>query len=154
MKPVIPFLSCFICIQLFACNHNNNELTSTPNNVLNTDSMKLKITIGQTVLTATMYDNPTSADLISLLPLYLTLQDYAATEKISDLPRKLITKDAPAGYKPSAGDITIYAPWGNLAIFYKDFSYSSGLIVLGKIDGDMSVLKQPGSVQATMELIR
>jgi hypothetical protein len=154
MKRVIAFLSCFICIQLFACNNNNNELTSTPNNVLNTDSMKLKIAIGQTVLTATMYDNPTSADFISLLPLTLTLQDYAATEKVSDLPKKLTTKDAPAGYKPSVGDITIYAPWGNLAIFYKDFSYSSGLIVVGKIDGDLSVLKQPGSVQATMELIR
>jgi hypothetical protein len=154
MKRIIALLSCFICIQLFACNNNNNELTSTSNNVLNTDSMKLKITIGQTVLTGTMYDNPTSADFISLLPLTLTLQDYAATEKVSDLPKKLSTKDAPAGYKPSVGDITIYAPWGNLAIFYKDFSYSSGLIVVGKIDGDLSVLKQPGSVQAIMELIR
>ncbi len=44
------------------------------------------------------------------------------------------TKDAPAGYKPSVGDITFYAPWGNLAIFYKGFSYSNGLIVMGKID--------------------
>ena len=50
--------------------------------------MKLKITIGQNVLTATMYDNPTSADFITLLPLTLALQDYAATEKVSDLPRE------------------------------------------------------------------
>ncbi len=43
--------------------------------------MKLKITIGQTVLTATMYDNPTAADFIALLPLTLTLQDYAADKR-------------------------------------------------------------------------
>jgi hypothetical protein len=72
---------------------------------------------------------------------------------VSDLPKKLTTQDAPSGYKPSVGDIAIYAPWGNLAIFYKDFSYSSGPIVVGKIDGDISVLKQPGSAQATFELI-
>jgi hypothetical protein len=115
--------------------------------------MKLKITIAQDVLTASMYDNPTAADFISLLPLTLTLQDYAATEKVSDLPRKLTTQDAPEGYKPAAGDITFYAPWGNLAIFYKGFSYSSGLISIGKMDGDMNVLKQPGTVQSTIELI-
>jgi len=115
--------------------------------------MKIKITIGPTVLTATMYDNPTSADFISLLPLTLMLQDYAATEKVSDLPRKLTTEDASAGYQPSVGDITFYAPWGNLAIFHKGFSYSGGLIMMGKIDGDMRVLKQAGTVQATIELI-
>ncbi len=89
--------------------------------------MKIKIAIGQSMLTATMYDNPTAADFISLLPLTRTLQDYAATEKVSDLPGKLTTDDAPAGYTPSVGDITFYAPWGNFAIFYKGFSYSSGL---------------------------
>jgi hypothetical protein len=115
--------------------------------------MKLKISIGPTTLIATMYDNPTAADFISLLPLTLSLQDYAATEKVSDLPGKLTTAHAPEGYKPSVGDITFYAPWGNLAIFYKGFSYSSGLISIGKIDGDMNVLKQPGAVQATIELI-
>jgi hypothetical protein len=118
----------------------------------NTGSMKITITIGSSVLTATMYDNPTAADFISLLPLTLTLQDYAATEKVSDLPRKLTTEDAPAGYEPSVGDITFYAPWGNLAIFYKGFPYSSGLISIGKIDGDLNILKQPGPVQASIEV--
>jgi hypothetical protein len=38
------------------------------------------------------------------------------------------------------GDIAYYAPWGNLAIFHKDFGYSDGLIILGKIDGDVDAL--------------
>ena len=103
-------------------------------------AMKIKLSAGDTVLTATMHDNPTSRDFMSLLPLTLTLKDYAATEKVSDLPRKLSTQGAPAGSDPAVGDITLYAPWGNLAIFYKDFGYASGLIILGRIDSGIDQL--------------
>jgi len=37
------------------------------------------------------------------------------------------------GYDPVPGDILIYAPWGNISIFYKDHGYSNGLIYLGKM---------------------
>jgi hypothetical protein len=104
--------------------------------------MQIKISTGNAVLTATMLDNATSRDFMSLLPLKLTLKDYAGTEKISDLPRKLSTQGAPSGSDPSVGDITLYAPWGNLAIFYKDFGYASGLIILGKIDSGVEKLAQ------------
>lgn len=77
--------------------------------------------------------------------------NYAATEKISYLPRKLSTAGAPAGSDPSAGDITYYAPWGNLAIFYKDFGYSRGLIQLGRIDSGIEALNVPGSLKVTIE---
>jgi hypothetical protein len=87
-----------------------------------------------------MENNPTTKDFLSLLPLSLTLEDYNRTEKISDLPKRLSLDNAPAGYKPAAGDITIYAPWGNLAIFYKSFSYSNGLILLGKIESNVEAL--------------
>ncbi len=104
--------------------------------------MKIKMTSGSAELTATMLDNATSRDFMSLLPMTLTLEDYAATEKVSDLPRKLSTQGAPPGHDPSIGDITLYAPWGNLAIFYEDFGYASGLIILGKIDSGIDTLSQ------------
>jgi hypothetical protein len=81
-----------------------------------------------------MYDNPTSRDFLTLIPLTLEFEDYAGTEKISYLPRKLSTQDAPSGSDASVGDFTLYSPWGNLAIFYKDFGYANGLIKLGKIE--------------------
>jgi hypothetical protein len=81
----------------------------------------------------------------------LTLEDYAATEKISDLPRRLSTEGAPAGSDPSIGDIAYYSPWGNLAIFYKDFRYSSELIKLGKIDSGVEALNVRGSAKVTIE---
>jgi hypothetical protein len=83
----------------------------------------------------------------------LTFKDYAATEKVSDLPRRLSTKGAPPGSDPSIGDIAYYAPWGNLAVFYRDFGYSDGLIKLGTIHSGVEVLNQPGPLRVTVELV-
>lgn len=116
--------------------------------------MKIKLTVGDKVLTATLIDSKTTRDFISLLPLTLTLKDYAGTEKISDLPKRLSTGDTPSGSDPSVGDIAYYAPWGNLAIFYRDFGYSSGLVILGKIDSGIETLNVPGSVRVMIEFIK
>ena len=69
-----------------------------------------------------------------MLPITVNLEDYANTEKIFYPDRKLSIEGAPAGFKPSSGDITYYAPWGDIAIFYKDFGYANGLISIGKIN--------------------
>jgi hypothetical protein len=116
--------------------------------------MKIRIKVGDTALTATLIDSQTSRDFISLLPLTLTLKDYAGTEKISDLPKRLSTEGAPSGSDPSVGDIAYYAPWGNLAIFYRDFGYSSGLVILGKIESGMETFNVPGSLKVRIELIK
>jgi hypothetical protein len=54
-----------------------------------------------------------------------TLDDYAATEKIAYLPKKLSAAGAPAGADPTVDDIAYHGPWENLAIFYKDFGYAN-----------------------------
>ena len=81
-----------------------------------------------------LFDNPTSRNLVRMLPLTLTFKDYASTEKIAYLAEELSKENAPDGYEPTAGDLTLYAPWGNLALFYRDFSYSRGLIPIGNIE--------------------
>ena len=117
-------------------------------------TMKIRITVGKEVLIATMLNTETSRDFISMLPLTLRLKDYSGTEKVSDLPRRLSTKDAPSGYDPSVGDIAYYSPWGNLAIFYKDFNYSKGLIKLGSFDGGIEKLAgRQGDFEAVLELM-
>ena len=113
--------------------------------------MKIRMDVEGRSIMATLDDNDTARDLASLLPLTLTLRDYAATEKISDLPRRLSTKGAPAGTEPWAGDVAYYAPWGNLALFYRDFEYSGGLIRLGTLDAGIEVLRLPGSLEVTFE---
>lgn len=79
--------------------------------------MKLKITIRDKTATAILYDNPTSRDFSAILPVTVKMDDYSNTEKIFYPSRKLSVKDAPAGFDRSIGDITLYAPWGNIALF-------------------------------------
>lgn len=135
-------------LQVKSYSDNVNEKTMN-----NSEKQKIKITVGETVLSATLNNSTTSRDFISLLPLTLTLEDYAGTEKISDLPKKLSTEDTPSGSDPSVGDITYYVPWGNLAIFYRDFGYSTGLVIMGKIDSGIDAFNVPGTVGVKMELM-
>ena len=113
--------------------------------------MKIRLTFNGQSITATLDDSPTTRDFISLLPLTLTFEDYAKTEKIAYLPRTLSEEGAPAGMDPSIGDITYYAPWGNLALFYRDFDYAKGLIKLGSLDEDTEAFNVTGSVTVSLE---
>lgn len=112
---------------------------------------KVLITADAKQITATFEDNATARDFLSLLPLTLSLKDYNNTEKVSDLPRRLTTEGAPEGFDPQVGDITIYAPWGNLAIFYRDFGYARGLVKLGRIDSVIEHLQRHDSVEVTIQ---
>ncbi|HDN9021822.1 TPA: cyclophilin [Aeromonas salmonicida] len=115
--------------------------------------MNIKMTIAGQIIMATLEESHSARDFFAMLPLTLPLEDYASTEKIAYLPRKLTTQDAPKGIDPDAGDITYYAPWGNLAIFYRDFGYSTGLIKLGRIESGLTHLTTTPSASITIEAI-
>ena len=143
---------------LFNNNENSSNVISNPVNStqsqnLEINNMKISIKVNEKILTASMIDCKATTDFISLLTLQLTLEDYTGTEKVSQLPKKLSTEESPAGSDPSIGDITYYAPWGNLAIFYKDFGYANGLIILGTIDNGPDAFNVNGSLNVTIDLI-
>jgi len=117
-------------------------------------NVKIRISVEGKSAVAALADSTAARDFLSMLPLTLTLKDYSRTEKISNLPRKLSIEGAPAGYKPCAGDISFYAPWGNLAVFYRDFRYSDGFVKLGRIYSGMDVLDSSDPITATIEQIR
>ncbi len=159
MKNVLYFaLAVAMALTHSACHADNTAPVYTPTAPQASPGeaarMKISLNVGDTRLTATLIDSKTTRDFISLLPLTLTLEDYAGTEKISNLPKRLSTEGAPSGSDPSVGDIAYYAPWGNLAIFYKDFGYSSGLVILGRIDSGTETFHVPGSVNVTIELVK
>jgi hypothetical protein len=49
--------------------------------------------------------------------------------------------------------IAYYAPWGSLAVLYRDFGYSEGLVKLGRIDAGVEALRRPGPLPVTIERI-
>ena len=70
------------------------------------------------------------------------------------LPQKLDVSDAPAGTGATAGDLAYYAPWGNLALFYKKAACAPGLVHLGRIDGDLGRLAQLTDGPVIIEQVR
>lgn len=130
--------------------NNNNEVPAqvTPYH------QRLKITVGDRELTAIIYDNVTSRDFIAQLPLTVDMDDYARSEKIFYPPQALSTSQRSAVADPAIGDINVYAPWGNIAIFYRNYTGSRDLIRIGRIESGMEVLSVPGKItQAIFELI-
>lgn len=115
------------------------------------NAMNIRLMIDGQPVTATLDDTPAARDFYALLPLTLTLNDYASTEKIADLPRKLSIQGTPDGVKPEVGDLTYYAPWGNLAIFYRDFGYAKGLVRLGHLHAGVEALMARGPLRVTLE---
>lgn len=121
---------------------NNNSSTS----------MKVNITVGSRTITATMEDNAAGRDFLSRLPLEVMLTDFAGTEKIFYPDPVLNIDGVTRGCAPAAGDITIYVPWNNVAIFYRNGSQSNDLIRIGRIDGDgISALNVGGNVAVRFE---
>lgn len=106
-----------------------------------TQSTKVKLIFNDNEVYALITNSNAGNDFLSLLPMNLKIEDFNGTEKISYLSRKLNTQNEPDGITPKAGDITYYAPWGNLAIFYKNFRYSNNLIYLGRFENISDISK-------------
>ena len=117
------------------------------------ESLGINIIVGDQTITATMEDNGAARDFLSRLPLEVTLEDYNnGTEKIFYPEPELSLDNTPRGCKPMAGDITIYEPWGNIAIFCREWPQSNSLIKIGHIDDNgIETFNVPGDIAVRFE---
>ena len=51
-----------------------------------------------------------------MLPLTITVREFAGREKIAYLPRRLRYRGS-RGSDPKNGDLIYYVPWGNLGVY-------------------------------------
>lgn len=118
--------------------------------------MRIRLTVGDTVLNATLDDNATVRDFVSLLPLRLHMNDLFQREKYGRLPRSLA-----AGGKPRSsyeiGNIVYWSPGPDIAIFYDHDGQSipaPGIVILGQIDSGADAFKTyDGTVDITIEAV-
>lgn len=81
------------------------------------------------------------------LPLSVSVEDYAGSEKIFYPPEALDTGDTPAAQGP-AGTLAYYEPWGNIAIFYGKCGGADGLYGLGRaVSGTEFIAGMTGEVK-------
>lgn len=133
-------------------NNNATVKDTTDENKTN----KMKITIGNTVLTATLVDNSSTEALkkvLSKAPLTIEMQDYGNMEKVGSLGQDFPRNDESITAK--AGDIILYQ--GNaLVIYYASNSWS--FTRLGKIDNvtqnELKEILGRGNVTVTLSLTK
>jgi hypothetical protein len=104
----------------------------------------VRFTSNTTSVDVTMVeDNPAVRDFLSMLPLTLTVEEFAGREKISYLPRELRHRGSP-GSDPESGDLIYFAPWGNLGFYYnaEGIGYSDDTIHLGTYDAPLDQLER------------
>ncbi|MDB5019806.1 MAG: hypothetical protein JWQ28_933 [Pedobacter sp.] len=122
---------------------NNNEITS------NRREGKMKIIVGSTVFTATLYDNQSVTAFKAMLPLTINMGDLNANEKFYYFNSTLPTS-ASAGGDIQVGDLMLY---GNncMVLFYKSFTTSYTYTRLGKIDNVSALITALGAVPVNVK---
>ena len=140
--------------------NQNSENEKLYNNNINEDDeenmekARIKLTVNGNEIFVRLDDNVASKELLEMLPLTLTFEDFNSTEKIATLPSELSTEGLPSGYTPKVGDFSYYALWGNLSIFYEDFRYSNSLYKLGAIESGTEILgNMNGNFEITIERV-
>jgi len=152
MKPLLilfsvalSFVSCASC-SATTSGVNNNSDNSNPTGT------KMKIKVGNSNFTATLYDNATITAFKSLLPLTLNMVELNGNEKYVDLPQSLPANASnPATIRN--GDLMLYGS-STLVLFYKTFSTSYSYTRLGRIDDvtGLAAALGTGNVSVTFEL--
>ncbi|GAB4498333.1 MAG: hypothetical protein OHK0019_33490 [Saprospiraceae bacterium] len=140
-----------ICMQLYACaSCNKTESVGDSYVTANTDTMKLKITVGSHVFTATLFDNATVTAFKAKLPVTIKMWELNGNEKYADLPGRLPT-NASNPDTIQTGDLMLYGS-STMVIFYKTFSTKYSYTRLGRIDNPSGLADALGSGDVTVTL--
>ena len=134
---------------LGACETEDPNASQTPQEA----SMQTSITVDGQRFTATLDDSAAACDLLTQLPVTVDMVDHGGVEQTGPLPKPLSLEGQPDGADPNVGDIGYYASRHDVVLYYGDQSYFSGIVVLGRLDGDAAnrIAAIAGPVTATIE---
>ena len=136
---VVSFVSCRSCTKHTATSASNNT---------NPTGSKMKIKIGNSTFTATLYDNATVTAFKSLLPMSVNMVELNGNEKYVELPGSLPANASNPGTIQN-GDLMLYGS-SSLVLFYKTFSTSYSYTKLGRIDDVSGLAAALGSVNVNV----
>ena len=106
------------------------------------DTMKITVINGGATVAFELNDSPAARSLLAQLPLTLEVEPYSSNEQTFYPPEKLDTADTPAITSAEAGTLAYFAPWGDVVMFYEDFSGGSGgLYELGSVMEGMDAIQ-------------
>jgi hypothetical protein len=117
--------------------------------------IRIRVTIGDLVLTATLRDNPAARSFVAQLPATMSMSDYGGQEKLGTPACPLSTEGMPPGDHADSGDIAYYAPSDTIVFYYTAVGYFRGIARMGRFDDPIApMIGQPDGFTATVELER
>lgn len=120
------------------------------------ESMKIRLKVNGKSLDATLRQDATTRDFVSLLPLTLTMRDLFGREKFGHLPRA-ISESGERTRSYQVGDVAYWSPGKDIAVFYRHDGQTipaPGLIVIGKVESGVEMFEAPGPLEVTIERVR
>lgn len=100
-------------------------------------------------VTAELADNAATRSLARMLPITIQMRDHLRQEKTGDLPAGLPEVGRHRDF--SAGTLGLWGP-DHFVIYCRSGSVPQpGIVILGKVPGDVSIFDRPGSVSVRVE---
>jgi hypothetical protein len=103
-------------------------------------------------VTAELVDNDATRSLVQLLPFSIEMDDHLRQEKTGNLPSPLPAVERQRDF--STGTLGLWGP-DHFVIYYRDGRVPQpGIIVLGRVTGDVSIFDRPGPVTVRVEQMK
>ena len=107
---------------------------------------QISVQFGENMVVYELNDGAAATSLYEQLPLTVEVEDYSTNEKIFYPSQELETADSPLA-NGGAGTLAYYAPWGDVVMFYDDYSENPSLFELGQaVSGGELVGRMAGTV--------
>ena len=121
-------------------------------NDTNANEVRIKITVGDTLLYATLENNATTKALVEQMPLTLSMQDLYDREMCYRFGANALPTDSLRSDGYAVGDIAYWPPRGSLVILYAQNGEQFERAHLGHIDSGVELFENTGDVDVTFEL--
>jgi hypothetical protein len=120
------------------------------------DAQRIRIRMGDHVVTARLNDSDAARDFAAMLPLAIEMNDHLRREKTGMIPKRL-SERTPGSRTYERGDLGYWRPRNTFVIFYRQDGLEipgPGIVVLGKVDAGVEVFDVPGPVKVNVELVK
>jgi hypothetical protein len=103
-------------------------------------------------VTAELVDNSAARSLVQMLPLTIEMRDHLRQEKTGNLPSPLPAVERQLDF--STGTLGLWSS-NHFVIYYRDGRVPQpGIILIGRVTGDVSIFDRPGPVTVRVERIK
>src|SRR3954452_24919449 len=102
-------------------------------------------------VTAELVDNIATQSLVRMLPLKIEMRDHLRQEKTGNLPSPLPAVERQLDF--STGTLGLWSS-NHFVIYYRDGHVPEpGIILLGRVTGDVSMFDRPGAVTVRVDRV-